>query len=300
MIKLYLFFMLETFLNYLKNEKRYSINTVIAYESDLIQFRDFLLVYYDLGSLYDGVESLHLRSWTVHLIDANNSARTVNRKLTSLKAFYRFLLLRKTIQHNPASSLKSPKVSKKLPHFVSENEMVRLFDEVVFDDEFENERNRLIIELLYATGVRLSELIHIKRSDILIYEASIKVIGKRNKERVVPIYKSLLESLSAYLKKHQPSIDADGYLFLTKKGAKLYPRLVYRIVNTYLSATTTSEKRSPHVVRHTFATHLLNNGAELNTIKELLGHTSLSATQVYTHNSIEKLKKIYQQAHPRA
>lgn len=292
--------MLENFLQFLKNEKRYSQNTVIAYENDLNQFQVFLMEHYNQGSLYKNVDSLHLRSWTVHLIDSGVSSRTVSRKLTGLKTFFKFLLSRKIILVNPASSLKGPKLSKKLPSFISEKEMVRIFNEVEFSDEFENERNRLMIELFYATGMRLSELINLRKNDVLIHESSIKVLGKRNKERILPIYKTLQNKLIEYLSNHQSIVENNGYLFLTKKGAKVYPKLVYRIVNTYLSAASTSEKRSPHVLRHTFATHLLNNGAELNTIKELLGHTSLSATQVYTHNSIEKLKKIYQQAHPRA
>ena len=292
--------MLDSFLQFLKNEKRYSDNTVIAYGNDLNQFQAFLRDEYELNSIFKEVNAQYLRSWTVHLIDSGVSARTVNRKLTSLKTFYKYLLSRKIISVNPSSTIRGPKISKKLPQFVSEKEMMLLFDQVTFKDEFENQRNRLIVELFYASGMRLSELINLRKKDVLDYESSVKVLGKRNKERVIPIYQDLMWSLSEYIKTHQAAIEKEGYIFLTKKGVKVYPKLVYRIVNTYLSAAATSEKRSPHVMRHTFATHLLNNGAELNTIKELLGHTSLSATQIYTHNSIEKLKKIYQQAHPRA
>lgn len=292
--------MLNVFLDFLKNEKRYSNNTILAYQNDINQFNEFLKEFYELNDLIDQVDVIHLRSWSVYLIDSGNSARTVNRKLTSLKSFYKFLLSRKIIAVNPSSSLRGPKVSKKLPSFVSEKEIIQIFDNVIFDDEFENRRNRLMIELFYATGIRLSELVNLKFGDVLWGESAIKVLGKRSKERIIPIYRSLLSLLKDYVKTYLGPQVNNPYIFLTKKGSKVYPKLVYRVVNTYLSGTASSEKRSPHVMRHTFATHLLNNGADLNTIKELLGHTSLSATQVYTHNSIEKLKKIYQQAHPRA
>ncbi len=292
--------MLETFLNYLKTERRYATNTLIAYSSDLNQFAEYLVSSYDLTELNVGVDSAHIRSWVIHLIDEGVSARSVNRKLTAVKSFYKYLLAHKHIAANPASSLKGPRASKKLPSFASEVDMVAIFDEVTFEDSFENARNRLMIELFYATGMRLSELIELTYDRVLFGQSAVKVIGKRNKERLIPIYNSLLESIRNFQAKYAPNAPLNGYVFLTKKGAKLYPRLVYRVVNTYLSAARATDKKSPHVIRHTFATHLLNNGAELNTIKELLGHTSLSATQVYTHNSIEKLKKIYQQAHPRA
>ncbi len=292
--------MLDIFLDYLKNEKRFSNNTIVAYENDINQFNEFLREFYELNDKLEQVDPFHLRSWSVYLIDLGSSARTVNRKLTSLKSFYKFLLSRRIIDINPASILKGPKISKRLPSFVSENELLQLFDNFTFDDEFENRRNRLMIELFYATGIRLSELVNLKHGDILWGESAIKVLGKRNKERIIPIYRSLQIDLRDYVTTFLDNQGNIPFVFLTKKGSKVYPKLVYRVVNTYLSGVASSEKRSPHVMRHTFATHLLNNGADLNTIKELLGHTSLSATQVYTHNSIEKLKKIYQQAHPRA
>jgi integrase/recombinase XerC len=292
--------MFKNYLNYLRNERRYSSNTVTAYSLDLNQFADFLRIRYDIIELNIEVEAVHIRSWVISLIDAGVSARSVNRKLTAVKSFYKYLLAHKLITVNPASSLKGPKTAKKLPSFASEIDMVAIFDSVSFDDPFENDRNRLMVELFYATGIRLSELIDLTYEGVLFGQSAIKVIGKRNKERIVPIYPSLLESLQKYQLKYAAETSSNGFVFLTKKGAKLYPKLVYRVVNTYLSTARTTDKKSPHVIRHTFATHLLNNGAELNTIKELLGHTSLSATQVYTHNSIEKLKKIYQQAHPRA
>jgi integrase/recombinase XerC len=236
----------------------------------------------------------------VFMVDSGISARSVNRKMTTLKSYFKYLLQKKWIETNPTYKVRSLKNQKRLPQFVSEKEMFRLFDEFFKENSFESKRDRVILELFYATGVRLSELINLKKSDINRYEGVIKVLGKRNKERFIPVYPDLLSKLKELEELNEGVNNESDFIFLTKKGAKIYSKLVYRIVNTYLSQASNSEKRSPHVLRHTFATHLLNNGAELNTIKELLGHTSLAATQVYTHNSIEKLKKIYQQAHPRA
>jgi len=292
--------MQKKFIDFLRNEKRCSENTILAYQNDLIQFSEFLKEQYSIKLEEEEIFSDHIRSWMVFMVDSGISSRTINRKMTTLKSYFKFLLQKKIVNANPTYKIRSLKNHRKLPQFVSEKEMFQLFDSYFVEDSYECSRDRIILELFYATGIRLSELINLKFRDIDYSKGVMKVLGKRNKERFVPLYTDLLQRLSALQMLNQELVSNVDFVFLTKKGTKIYSRLVYRIVNTYLSQASNSEKRSPHVLRHTFATHLLNNGAELNTIKELLGHTSLAATQVYTHNSIEKLKKIYQQAHPRA
>lgn len=292
--------MFKKFIDFLRNEKRCSENTILAYQNDLVQFSEFLEEQYSIKLEEEEIFSDHIRSWMVFMVDSGISSRTINRKMTTLKSYFKFLLQKKIVNANPTYKIRSLKNHRKLPQFVSEKEMFQLFDSYFVEDSYECSRDRIILELFYATGVRLSELINLKFRDIDYSKGVMKVLGKRNKERFVPLYTDLLQRLSALQMLNQELVSNVDFVFLTKKGTKIYSRLVYRIVNTYLSQASNSEKRSPHVLRHTFATHLLNNGAELNTIKELLGHTSLAATQVYTHNSIEKLKKIYQQAHPRA
>jgi len=292
--------MLKKFIDFLRNEKRCSENTILAYQNDLVQFSEFLEEQYSIKLEEEEIFSDHIRSWIVFMVDSGISSRTINRKMTTLKSYFKFLLQKKIVNANPTYKIRSLKNHRKLPQFVSEKEMFQLFDSYFVEDSYECSRDRIILELFYATGIRLSELINLKFRDIDYSKGVMKVLGKRNKERFVPLYTDLLQRLSALQMLNQELVSNADFVFLTKKGTKIYSRLVYRIVNTYLSQASNSEKRSPHVLRHTFATHLLNNGAELNTIKELLGHTSLAATQVYTHNSIEKLKKIYQQAHPRA
>lgn len=292
--------MLKKFIDFLRNEKRCSENTILAYQNDLVQFSEFLEEQYSIKLEEEEIFSDHIRSWMVFMVDSGISSRTINRKMTTLKSYFKFLLQKKIVNANPTYKIRSLKNHRKLPQFVSEKEMFQLFDSYFVEDSYECSRDRIILELFYATGIRLSELINLKFRDIDYSKGVMKVLGKRNKERFVPLYTDLLQRLSALQMLNQELVSNSDFVFLTKKGTKIYSRLVYRIVNTYLSQASNSEKRSPHVLRHTFATHLLNNGAELNTIKELLGHTSLAATQVYTHNSIEKLKKIYQQAHPRA
>jgi integrase/recombinase XerC len=231
------------------------------------------------------------------------SSRSINRKLTTLKSYFKFLVKEGSIQENPMSRVISPKTSQRLPVFVEQESMEKLFDQVNFGEGYAGSRDRLIIELFYATGMRLSELINLKYSDIDLFKNSFKVTGKRNKQRIIPFTNNLVGLLNEYLeikKKAFPGEEQEAYLFLTNKGEKLYPKMVYRIVHQYLDQVTTISKRSPHIIRHTFATHMLNNGADLNAIKEILGHANLAATQVYTHNTIEKLKSIYKQAHPRA
>lgn len=291
--------MILSFLKYLRYEKRYSDHTLSAYERDLSQLSDFLLKEFDITDFAD-VDHAHLRNWIVQLIESGVSPQTVNRKIATLKSFHKFLLSRDYITSNPASRLKPLRTEKKLPNFVRENEMVVLLDQVAFTEDFAGTRDKLILELLYATGIRLSELIGLKDLDINHYQGTIKVLGKRNKERLIPIADFTVRTIKDYQKKRNDTFGQSDVLLVTDSGKKLYPMMVYRIVKKYLNQVTTISKKSPHVLRHTFATHLLNKGAELNAVKDLLGHTSLAATQVYTHNTMEKLKSVFDQAHPKA
>lgn len=245
-----------------------------------------------------------IRTWLVELMDDGISTRSINRKLSSLKSFFRFLMKEGLIEDSPLLRVPSPKTAKRLPVFIEEESMSRMFEEFSGDKGYESLRDRIILETFYATGMRLSELIGLRTQDISFSNSTIRVLGKRNKERLIPIGNNLSHQLEDYLKEKQNTDflveQGEGYLFVTKQGKKLYPRLVYRLVREYLDQVSQVEKKSPHVLRHTFATHMLNRGADLNAIKEILGHANLSATQVYTHNTIDKLKKIYQQAHPKA
>lgn len=291
--------LLDEFLKYLQLEKRYSPHTVKAYQIDLSQFQDFLEETYEC--VLQKAKHPMVRSWLAQMLDYGISPRSVNRKITALKTFYKFLLKEERVKEDPTIKIIPPKMSKKLPAFVEEGQMKALLDEVSFEEGYEGVRDKLMIELFYSTGMRQSELINIKIKDIDLSSSLIKVLGKRNKERLIPLTIELRQKIDVYLKlRAELPIKDSSYLLLTKKGKKLYPTLVYKQVNHYLSQVTSLDKKSPHVLRHTFATHMLNNGADLNAIKELLGHANLSATQVYTHNTIDKLKKVYKQAHPRA
>jgi integrase/recombinase XerC len=288
-----------SFLNYLEFEKRYSKRTTESYRTDLLQFEQYCTQIGDKELLL--TDSKIVRGWVVYLLEGGCKNRSVNRKISALKSFYRFLLKQGYINTNPLVKVESLKIGKQLPVFVTPNQTRQLFDEIEFGTGFIGSRNKLILELLYATGVRLSELINIKTKDIDRSNLTIKVFGKRNKERLIPITLALLKAIDAYTElKENEANSVSEYVLVTNKGTKLYPKLVYRVVTEYLKLVTTLDKKSPHVLRHTFATHMLNNGAEISAIKELLGHSSLAATQVYTHNTFEKLKKIYKQAHPRA
>ncbi len=286
----------EEFFKFLQFEKRLSNHTLVAYSNDLKQFLEYLSTTYEINEIAE-INHTVVRSWVVSLMDHDITPRSVNRKITTLKTFYKFLLRHGIVTQNPMLKVLSPKMSKRLPVFVEKEKMNVLLDNTAFSSDFEGQRNKLILELLYASGMRLSELINLKQTDVDLYSCQLKVLGKRNKERIIPFSDGLKEQIQKYIAL-RPAESAE-YLFVNKKGAKLYEKLVYRVVNANLSNVTTAGKKSPHVLRHTFATHMLNSGADLNAVKELLGHANLSATQVYTHNTVEKLKNIHKQAHPR-
>jgi len=291
--------MTETFLKYLSSEKRYSKHTIVAYRKDLTQLTDYLVVEFELDQI-ELAKHVHLRGWIVNLTDQGISSLSINRKIATIKSFFKFLLAREYVEQNPADKLKPLKTEKDLPSFVKETEIKSLLDRLDFADDFSGLRDKLLLELLYATGCRLSELIGLKEADVNFYENTLRVLGKRNKERILPVADTLIDLIEEYKNLKEEAGMKSEYLMVTEKDLPLYPMFVYRKVKSYLSQVTTLSKKSPHVLRHTFATHLLNKGADLNAVKDLLGHTSLAATQVYTHNSIDKLKAAFDQAHPKA
>ncbi len=290
---------IQSFLQYLRFEKRFSVNTVLAYENDLKQFFKFQSELYAVVDPAQ-IESTMVRSWMVNLMEAKISTRSINRKITSLKSFYKFLMKKGEVKSSPLLKIQSPKISKRLPVYVDESKMKMLFSEVNFGESFEPVRDKLILELLYATGMRRAELVGLTDDRIDLFQCQLKVLGKRNKERIIPFTNNLKEIMEKYLSLRNEFAPFPAAFFVTSKGISMYPQMVYRIVTKRLGGVTTLEKKSPHVLRHTFATHMLNNGADINSVKELLGHANLSATQIYTHNTIEKLKEVYKQAHPRA
>lgn len=292
---------LQSFLDYLLLEKNYSELTIKAYKSDLSEFRDFIQSEYDSNNI-ESVNYAQIRSWIVSLVEKGITNRTINRKITSLNSYYKFLLKIGDIKTNPLAKHKALKTSKKVQIPFSEKEVTTVLDEWHFDDSFEGIRDKLIIELFYSTGIRRIELVELKISNIDFSKKTLKVLGKRNKERFIPLLQSVIETLKTYLDSRNTLevIKDSEHLFLTQKGVKIYETLVYRIINEYFSLASSKVKKSPHILRHSFATHLLNQGADLNAVKELLGHSSLAATQVYTHNSISELKKVYLKAHPRS
>ena len=293
---------LERFIQYIKFEKRYSPHTVSAYQSDLDQFCKFLNEPEPTINNPAEITYQHIRNWMVHLM-GEMTARSVNRKIATLRKYFKFLLREGLITDNPTSKIQSPKNVKRLPVVIEDEKLnAMLNSEEVFGDDFGGVRDKLVLEILFGTGIRLAELVGLKEQDIDIYNDTIKVLGKRNKERIVPVNHELKLLLEQYihLKKNQSFDNISVTLIVTNKGSDVYPKFIYLIVNKYLSYISNQNKKSPHVLRHTFATSLLNRGADLNAIKELLGHANLSATQVYTHNSVERLKSIYKQAHPKA
>lgn len=291
----------ESFLKYLLVEKRYSNHTIISYRNDLEQFFAFLQTLGHSGLVAE-VSSAEVRAWIVSMMDSGISAVTVHRKISCLRIFFRWLRKEGFVDHNPMERVVLPKRKKKLPVFVGEESLDNLLDNYDFGNDFAGIRNRTIIEMLYLTGMRRAELVGLRRGDVDLNSNVLKVTGKRNKQRLIPVIDSFRTRLEEYIEVRDRSIASpvDDWFFLTDAGNKLYDKFVYNTVKRYLTMVTTIEKKSPHVLRHTFATHMLNHGADLNSIKELLGHANLSATQIYTHNTFEKLKKVYKQAHPRA
>lgn len=294
---------LERFTQYIQFEKRYSPHTVSAYRSDLDQFMGFLNSPEVVITHPDQITQHHIRNWMVEMMGNEIAPRSISRKIATLRKYFKFLLADGVIAINPASKIHTPKVPKNLPVVVEDARLTQMLDsEDVFADDFTGTRDKLVIEMLFGTGMRLAELVGLKESDIDNYEGTVKVLGKRNKQRIIPLNQELRHLLLKYLelKKSENFSNKSLTLIVTNKGTDIYPKLVYLIVQKYLSHISTQSKRSPHVLRHTFATSLLNKGADLNAIKELLGHANLSATQIYTHNSVERLKSIYKLAHPKA
>lgn len=289
----------ESFLQYISTEKRYSRHTVTSYKNDLDQFVNWLEETRpgaDLLSVTHG----DVRGWMISLLEGGASAATVHRKISALRTLVRYMRRHELISGDPVAGLKLPRKPKQLPVFVAEDALAKLLDEFRFGDNFSGIRDRTVVEFLYLTGMRRSELINLRDTDVDLSAGQVRVTGKREKQRVIPLAAGFVKSLGSYLEARSEKGFDGNWFFVTDRGNKMYDRAVYNIVTRYLAMVTTIEKKSPHVLRHTFATHMLNRGADLNSIKELLGHASLSATQVYTHNTFEQLKKIYKQAHPRA
>ncbi|MBU2994940.1 tyrosine-type recombinase/integrase [Cellulophaga baltica] len=291
---------ISAFITYISLEKNYSANTVTAYESDIVEFSIFCKEHLGVQDITDvGYNSV--RSWVVSLVDVKLSNRSINRKIASLKSYYKFLLKIEAIKVNPLAKHKALKTAKKIEIPFSEAEMEQMLSEIIFPDDFVGLRDKLIIELLYVTGIRRIELVNLRITDIDFNQKTIKVLGKRNKQRVIPLLGSMLDLFKVYLQernKIEKLVDKE-FIFLSKTGFKIYDTLVYRVINHYFSMVSSKVKKSPHILRHTFATHLINKGADLNSVKELLGHSSLASTQVYTHNSVAELKKVHQLSHPR-
>jgi integrase/recombinase XerC len=290
---------IQTFANHLKFEKRFSLHTLRAYTDDLIQFRDYLLMQFDVQTA-DAVAAVYVRSWMASLKEAGNTSRTINRKLSTLKSFFKHLVRTGQLDQSPLATVISPKNSRRLPTFAPEKDLVQLISALQYTEDWKGLNARLIFTLFYATGIRLSELVGLKQSSVQYDSMIMKVLGKGNKERLLPLPSAVIELLKEYDAERKKNFEATGpTLLITEKGKALYPKYVYLLVKKYLSEIKTLEKKSPHILRHSFATHLTDHGAELNAVKELLGHSSLAATQVYTHNSIDKLRQVYRKAHPR-
>lgn len=292
--------MLEAFINYLTYEKHLSKHTICAYQTDLAQLSTYLQTQFQTPEFNQATAKM-LRSWIIYLSNESLNNRSINRKVACLRAFYGFLYVKGYIASDVTAQLRSLKIKKRLPIFLREEELLGLLDKHPFEDSFDGWRDKLVLELLYGTGIRLSELLGLEDADINFYERTIRVLGKRNKERIIPLPKPIVAVIERYKAHRNATLPPPyKYLLVTVKNKPCYPMLIYKLVKKYLGTYTRADKHSPHVLRHTFATHLLNRGADLQAIKELLGHANLAATQVYTHNSMEKLKEIFLQAHPRA
>lgn len=292
---------IQDFLNYLTFQKRYSNHTIISYKNDLTAFFDFLFVQFGESPLAE-IKPTFIRSWLAEMKQQGMESKSINRKISTLKSFFKYQLRQQTIEISPMTSIISPKVNKRLPQFVDKKDIKTLLAHVEFPDTWAGKTDELILHLFYNTGIRQAELTGLKEIGVSKNNSTIKVLGKGNKERIIPVSYQLMDKMQNYMegkRKLHAAFDKD-LLLVTISGKKLYPRYVYNTVNKYLGMVTTIDKKSPHVLRHTFATHLMNNGADLNAVKELLGHSSLAATQIYTHNTIEKLKNIHKKAHPKA
>lgn len=289
----------NAFLAYLQFEKRYSLHTITAYSNDLVQFFDFIETQYDKVALEQITGSM-VRTWLAGMKETEMTGKSLNRKISSLKSFFKYQIRQERLVKSPMETVISPKITKRLPAFVAEQDMEQLLAHLAFAEGWKGYTEKMVIQLFYATGMRLSELILCKESQLDLSKSVIKVLGKGNKERIIPISKNLSQELANYIQEKPEAANGNPHVFVTEKGKSLQPRAVYSFVKFYLSQVTTLQKKSPHVLRHSFATHLMNNGADLNAVKELLGHASLAATQVYTHNTIEKLKEVFAKAHPKA
>lgn len=292
----------QSFLEYLKFEKRYSQHTIRSYHDDLTFFFDYVILTFGEIAVPE-IKSTYIRSWLAKQKEEGASAKTLNRRISTLRSYFKYQLRQQVITVSPMTTIVTPKQGKRLPSYVEQKDTEMLFRHVEFPDTWEGQMNKMILELLYCSGMRLSELIALKETQADVVKGNLKILGKGNKERLVPLSDEMKASLKVYLQQKKQQFEGQtpsDHLLVNEKGNKLYPKYVQVVVKKYLSLITTIEKKSPHVLRHTFATHLMNNGAELNAVKELLGHSSLAATQIYTHNSIEKLKDIHKKAHPKA
>lgn len=292
---------IHAFLNYLAFEKRYSKNTILSYENDLSAFFQYLSIEYQLSDIKEITPAL-IRSWLASLKEKKATSKTINRKISSLKSFFKYQLKLQHISVSPVATISSLKISRRLPSFIEEKDLNTLLKNDFFPSTFAGKTDFLIFEILYQTGIRRNELIHLRETDIDRSAGSIKVLGKGNKERLVPVNNQLLKSIDEYNSEKRRILGelSENFLLVNKKGKKLNPKYVYNVVKRNLAKVSTNERKGPHVLRHSFATHLTNNGAEINAIKELLGHSSLASTQIYTHNTIEKLKEVYKRAHPKS
>lgn len=292
---------IQEFLNHLTFQKRYSPHTIVSYQNDLAAFFDFIEIKFGSTKL-DEINASFVRSWLAEMKESGMESKSLNRKISTLKSFFKYQLKQGTVLTSPMATIISPKVKKRLPQYVDEKDIHTLFSHVEFPDNWEGKTHWLLLQLFYNTGMRQAELVNLRESQIDISNRNIKVLGKGNKERVIPVSKELILLIEAYQQGKRSQFDNfdSVVLLINAKGKRLYPKYVYNVVRQYLSTVTTIDKKSPHVLRHTFATHLMNNGADLNAVKELLGHSSLAATQIYTHNTIEKLKDVYKKAHPKA
>ena len=292
---------IQAFLDYLKFQKRYSQHTVISYQNDLLSFFDFLDLQFGSMEL-TGITAAFVRSWLAELKEKGMESKSINRKISTLKSFFKYQLKQQTLEASPMATIISPKNKKRLPRFIEEEDMHTLFNTIEFPNDWEGKTSRLLLLLFYHTGMRQAELIGLKESHIDTSNKTIKVLGKGNKERILPVNNELTGLLKDYMAEKRKEFETfdTTVLLVNKKGRKMYPKYVYNVVNKYLGMVTTVDKKSPHVLRHSFATHLMNNGAGLSAVKDLLGHSSLASTQIYTHNSINKLKDIHKKAHPKA